>query len=71
MWFRDYDNIDLNVLLKGRKKKKKNHLLFNTALVAIFVVFVNCWFAGDVTAAMLVVKNKSISLLWKLNSIFM
>ena len=70
MWFRDYDNFDLNVLLKGRKKKK-NHLLFNTALVAIFVVFVNCWFAGDVTAAMLVVKNKSISLLWELNSIFM
>ena len=31
----------------------------------------HCWFAGDVTAAMLVVKNKSISLLWELNSIFM
>ena len=31
----------------------------------------NCWFAGDLTAAMLVVKNKSISLLWELNSIFM
>ena len=30
----------------------------------------NCWFARDVTAAMLVVKNKSISLLWELNSIF-
>ena len=29
-----------------------------------------CWFARDVTAAMLVVKNKSISLLWELNSIF-
>ena len=28
-----------------------------------------CWFARDVTAAMLVVKNKSISLLWELNSI--
>ena len=53
------------------KAAKKNHLLFNTALVAIFLVFVNCWFAGDVTAAMLVVKNKSISLLWELNSIFM
>ena len=24
----------------------------------------NCWFAGDVTAAMLVIKDKSISLLW-------
>ena len=31
----------------------------------------NCWFARDLTAAMLVVKNKSISLLWELNSIFM
>ena len=30
-----------------------------------------CWFARDVTAAMLVVKNKSISLLWELNSFFM
>ena len=30
-----------------------------------------CWFARDVMAAMLVVKNKSISLLWELNSIFM
>ena len=30
-----------------------------------------CSFARDVTAAMLVVKNKSISLLWELNSIFM
>ena len=30
-----------------------------------------CWFARDVTAAMLVVKNKSISVLWELNSIFM
>ena len=30
-----------------------------------------CWFARDVTAAMLVVKNKSISLLRELNSIFM
>ena len=29
-----------------------------------------CWFARDVTAAMVVVKNKSISLLWELNSIF-
>ena len=29
-----------------------------------------CWSARDVTAAMLVVKNKSISLIWELNSIF-
>ena len=31
----------------------------------------NCWFAPDVRAVMLVVKDKSISLLWQLNSIFM
>ena len=31
----------------------------------------NCWFASDVTAAMLVVKNKSISLRWEMNSILM
>ena len=30
-----------------------------------------CWFARDVTAAMLVDKNKSIFLLWELNAIFM
>ena len=30
-----------------------------------------CWFARDVTAAMVAVKNKSILLLWELNSIFM
>ena len=29
------------------------------------------WFACDVRAAILVVKNKIISLLWELNSIFM
>ena len=26
-----------------------------------------CWFARDVTSAMLVFKNKSISFLWELN----
>ena len=30
-----------------------------------------CWFASDVTAAMLVVKNKSISLRWEMSSILM
>ena len=29
------------------------------------------WFASDVTAAMLGVKNKSISLRWEMNSILM
>ena len=37
----------------------------------MFSIISNCWLARDVTAAMLVVKNKSISLLWELNSIFM
>ena len=32
--------------------------------------FPNSWFARDITATMLVIKNKSISLLWELNSIF-
>jgi len=30
-----------------------------------------CWFARDVKATMLAVKNKSIFLLWEQNSIFM
>ena len=30
-----------------------------------------CWFASDVTAAMLVVNKKSISLRWEMNSILM
>ena len=32
--------------------------------------YCSCWFARDVMAAMLVIKNKSISLRWELN-IFM
>ena len=31
----------------------------------------DCWFASDVTAAMLVVKNKRVSLRWEMNSILM
>ena len=34
-------------------------------------IFLNCWFARDVRAAMLVIKNKSISVLWEPNSVFM
>ena len=34
------------------------------------VILIYCWSAGDVTTAMLAVKNKSISLFWELNSIF-
>ena len=36
-----------------------------------WVYSADCWFARDVTVAMLVVKNKSVSLRWELNSIFM
>ena len=32
---------------------------------------INCWFASDVTAAMLVVKTKRVSLRWEMNSILM
>ena len=39
-------------------------------LAKVFCEF-NCWFASDVTAAMLVVKNKRISLHWEMNSILM
>ena len=31
----------------------------------------NCWFASDVMATMLVVKNKNTSIFWELNYIFM
>ena len=56
------------------------HLNFPTVVVVRFerntlyifrLIHGQYWFAHDVTAAMLVVKNKSISLLWELNSIFM
>ena len=33
--------------------------------------YVYCWFARDVMVAMLLVKNKTISILWEINSIFM
>ena len=39
--------------------------ILNVELVTVL------WFARDVTAAMLDDQNKSISLLWELNSIFM
>lgn len=37
----------------------------------LITFFLYCWFARDVTAAMVVVKNKTVSLRWELNSIFM
>ena len=38
--------------------------------ITIWVSCGYCWFVRDVKATMLVVKNKSISLFWELNSIF-
>ena len=35
------------------------------------LIIAYCWFANDVTAAMLVVKNKRVSLRWEMNSILM
>ena len=63
----------LKVFSNGHPRKGKVELLF----VILGHSFdhewrvENCWFARDVTTAMLVVKNKSISLFWELNSIFM
>ena len=45
--------------------KYKQHNFFN------YCSGFYCSFARDVTAAMLVVKNKTVSLRWELNSIFM
>ena len=35
-----------------------------------YVTIFDCWFARDVKAAMLMVKNKSFPLLWELSTIF-
>ena len=53
-----------------------SHFFYNINKIAFTVITViktlqYCWFARDVTSAMLGVKNKSISLLWEVNSIFM
>ena len=49
------------------EKTFDNHLEYQLSVM----ISSNCWFERDVTAAMLAVKNKSIFLLWELNSIFM
>ena len=54
------------------KQKKNWTIILGIQLRRQGVAFhkiANCWFARDVTTAMLVVQ--SISLLWKLNPIFM
>ena len=56
-------------ILDTKNWSKPSH---SFTLVNFLLMFdLHCWFARDVTAAMLVVKNKSLSLLWELNSIFM
>ena len=49
--------------------KNQYPCLFTTWRMTRYISY--CRFARDVTAAMLLVKNKSISLLWEINSIFM
>ena len=62
--------------LTAKLRLGNRHLNINIkfcAVVAIYFAIIRsyCWFARDVTAAMLVVKNKTVSLRWELNSIFM
>ena len=40
-------------------------------MLVLYQLVMYCWFTRDVMAAMLVLKNQSISLLLELNSIFM
>ena len=58
-------------LVPGGRVFRLPELHYLTLIYIHEVMSSNCWFARDVTAAMVVVKNKSISLLWELNSIFM
>ena len=46
-------------------------ILQNNNKIVYWLYLYATWFALDITATMLVVKNKTISLLWELNSIFM
>ena len=45
-------------------------IIQNNNKIVNWLYLYTTWFARDITAAMLVVRNKSISPLWKLNSIF-
>ena len=58
-------------LAHGKNATYASEVMANDILDSIATVIRNCWFASDVTAAMLVVKNKSISLRWEMNSILM
>ena len=62
------------MLLIGMKNIHVQNLVGILSLLAnpgLTSSYCSCWFARDVTAAMLVIKNKSISLRWELNAIFM
>ena len=53
----------------GREDGMEEHYWGRSELL-LSVWYNHYWFASDVTAAMLALKNKSVSLPWKLNSIF-
>ena len=57
----------ISLSIKGYLRLIKEDWLVQASVVQGWIAL----FARDVTAAMLVVKNKSISLLWELNPIFM
>ena len=46
-----------------------HHVQVRVLLIRNLALYSNCWFTSDVTAATLVVKNKSISLRWEMDSI--
>ena len=52
-------------------RTRTSHQLTISICVPKMVWPTYCWFASDVTAAMLVVKNKRVSLRWEMNSILM
>ena len=56
--------------MKGPSIKPFKWVAVHVSISAASSLLVVCKFASDVTAAMLVVKNKIISLPWEFNSIF-
>ena len=61
-------NIEVHEWLKGRFHDSAH---VHESKYFFFAFARCCWFASDVTAAMLGVKNKSVSLRWEMNSILM
>ena len=56
---------------EGHEQKTEQKTLRIKETITIEIIMCQSWFARDVTAAMLEVENKGISLFWELNSIFM